>query len=81
MGVEEGGLLYTLRKLVGPNGHMTGIDMTDEQVCPYWALNRVNSVYSYINCDISTNPMLCLFADRNIMITTLRNLAIMNIPI
>ena len=29
---------FALRKLVGPNGHMTGIDMTDEQVCPYWAL-------------------------------------------
>ena len=49
LGSGSGSDCFALSKLVGPNGHMTGIDVTDEQVCQYWALNRMNSVYLYIN--------------------------------
>ena len=47
--MEVGGIAFLQKKLVGPNGHLTRIDMTDEQVCLYWALDRMNSVHLYIN--------------------------------
>ena len=58
LGSGSGRNCRALRTLVGPNGQMTGIDMTDEQVCPKWVLNRKISVYLYTNKDISTSPML-----------------------
>ena len=56
--MEVGEIAFLRKKLAGPNGHVTRIDMTDEQVCLYWALDRMNSVYLYINQNSFTNPML-----------------------
>ena len=43
LGSGSGRDCFALSKLVGPNGHVTGIDMTDEQVgAPY----RMNMVYN-----------------------------------
>ena len=47
--MEVGGIAFLRKKLVGPNVHVTRIDMTDEQVCLIWALDRMNSVYLYTN--------------------------------
>ena len=47
LGSGSGRDCFALSKLVGPNGHVTGIDMTDEQV---GAPNRMNMVY-----DITTH--------------------------
>ena len=33
LGSGSGRDCYAISKLVGPNGHVTGLDMTDEQVC------------------------------------------------
>ena len=49
LGSESGRNCFALRTLVGPNSHLIEIDMSDEQVCRYWAPNRISAVYLYIN--------------------------------
>ena len=49
IGNGSGSDCFATKTFVGPNGRKTGIHMSDEQVCPYWALYRMNSVFLYIN--------------------------------
>ena len=53
LGSGSGRNCFALRTLVGPNSHLIEIDMSDEQVCRYWAPNRISAVYLYINQDIA----------------------------
>ena len=42
LGCGSGMDCYILAKLVGPNGYITGVDMTEEQV------RKNNSIHSYM---------------------------------